>query len=79
MLFTHPIASRVGVGPEGPCPPRERGQRMAEGQGPSSRAKLQDKARWRPTAMVMIHEEAPVGDEASDDEYCQVVKRVATA
>ena len=22
MLFTHPVASRVGVGPEGPCRPR---------------------------------------------------------
>ena len=22
MLFTHPVASRVGVGPEGSCPPR---------------------------------------------------------
>ena len=24
MLFTHPVASRVGVGPEGPCRPREK-------------------------------------------------------
>ena len=27
MLFTHPVASRVGVGPEGSCPPQRRANR----------------------------------------------------
>ena len=58
------------------------------------KGKLQDKSRWRPTAMVMKkmpdgtgdlaelprrRVDAPIGDEAADDEFCQAVARVATA
>ena len=57
------------------------------------KAKLQDKSRWRPTAMVLKkmpdgtgdlatlprRRDAPIGDETADEEYCQAVARVATA
>ena len=57
------------------------------------KAKLHDKSRWRPTAMIMKkmpdgtrdlaelprrRVDAPIGDEAADEEFCQAVARVAS-
>ena len=74
------------------CLGRRVGMLMTAGSA-RLKAKLQAKAAWRPTQMVMKkmpdgtgdlaelprRRDAVLGDEAAEDEYCNAVARVASA